>query len=198
MGGEGRDVLPGRDDENDAHGGALDETTETGLVCVFEGHIGEGLLGDVEHVVGAVESAANLTRDLGGRYDACVKLRCMCGCRSERCAPAHLEGELRGDLVAHLAKLLLQSPSVEFVMKLSRRRITCHESATYGDALLEGDASPLLLRGGGILDDLVEVGLRRIRPGDKGLLCVRREGRLRRELYSWIGRHGGAEERCRT
>ena len=198
MGGEGKDVLPGRDDEDNAHGGALDEATETGLVCVFEGHIGESLLGDVEHVVGAVESTANLAWDLGGGPDACVKLRCMCGCRSERCAPAHLEGELRGDLIAHLAKLLLQGASVEYVMKLSRRRIMYHECATDGDALLEGDASPLLLRRGGILDDLVEVELRRISPGDKGLLRVGSEGRLRHELYSWIGRHGGAEERCRT
>ena len=61
---EKTNVLPWRDDEDDAHGGAPDETAEARFVCVFESDIGERLLGDGQHVMGAVKSAANLARDL--------------------------------------------------------------------------------------------------------------------------------------
>lgn len=56
---------------------------------------------------------------------------------------------------------------------------TDHELPTYGDALFDGYATPLLLCGSRILDTLVQLCRRGVSTNDKWLLVVRDERRLR-------------------
>ncbi|MCY1438862.1 hypothetical protein D9M71_550780 [compost metagenome] len=53
-------VIPRRDDQRQAQGLAADQPGETGLVR--QPDIGQGLFGDVGHVAGALDEAANLSR----------------------------------------------------------------------------------------------------------------------------------------
>lgn len=57
-------ILPWRDNEDDALGDALDIATEARLVCVCEGDVRQGALCDGEHVLCAVEEAADFAGHL--------------------------------------------------------------------------------------------------------------------------------------
>ena len=57
-------ALPRRDDENNAKWDALDVAAETWLVRVGKSDVLEGLLGNGEHVIRALECSANFTGNL--------------------------------------------------------------------------------------------------------------------------------------
>lgn len=60
----GGDALPGRNDEHDTLRDTLNIPLEAGLVGVGERDVRERALGDRQHVVGAVEEAADFACDL--------------------------------------------------------------------------------------------------------------------------------------
>ena len=67
-------ALPWGDDQNDTQRVALDVAAESRFIGVRQGDVFEGLLGDGEHVVCAVQSTADFTGNLLGRPGASSRI----------------------------------------------------------------------------------------------------------------------------